>query len=111
MSYGLAEAGADPEVLRQVISVSSGNSALFEARVRDFLLKDSFEPGFLLDLKKKDVGIGVTMAKAKNVPIPLGAVAYQTYAAARSLGAGKLDFSAVCKVIETLTRVKIGTSK
>jgi len=52
MSYGLAEAGADPEVLRQVISVSSGNSALFEARVRDFLLKDSFEPGFLLDLKK-----------------------------------------------------------
>jgi 3-hydroxyisobutyrate dehydrogenase-like beta-hydroxyacid dehydrogenase len=46
-----------------------------------------------------------------NVPIPLGAVAYQMYAAASSLGAGKLDFSAVCKVIETLTRVKIGTSK
>ncbi len=71
MSYGLAEAGADPEVLRQVISVSSGNSALFEARVRDFLLKDSFEPGFLLDLKKKDVGIGVTMGKARMFPYPL----------------------------------------
>lgn len=42
-------------------------------RLEEFCEKE--RPGFLLDSKKKDVGIEVTMAKAKNVPIPLGAVA------------------------------------
>lgn len=101
------KAGADPEMMNKVISVSSGNSALFQARVKDFMLKGNFEPGFFLDLKKKDVGIGISMAKAMSVPTPIGAVAYQMYAAASSLGAGKLDFSAVCKAIESLSGVKI----
>ena len=101
-------AGADPEVMRQVIGVSSGNSNLFQARVGDFLLKDAFEPGFMLDLMKKDMGIAVDLGKALDVPVPLGAAAYQMYAAASGLGAGQLDFSAVCRAIEQLTGVRIG---
>ncbi len=101
------KAGADPEVISEVISVSSGNSALFQARVKDYILKGNFEPGFFLDLKKKDFGIGISMAKAMSVPTPIGAAAYQMFAAASSLGAGKLDFSAVCKAIETLSGINI----
>lgn len=101
------KAGADPEVMRQVISVSSGNSSAFQARVADFVFKDDYAPGFMLDLMKKDIGIGVEMGRAMNVPVPLGAVAYQMYAAASSLGAGALDFSAVTKTIETLSDIKI----
>ena len=101
-------AGADPEVMQQVIGVSSGNSNLFQARVGDFLLKDAFEPGFMLDLMKKDMGIAVDLGKALDVPVPLGAAAYQMYAAASGLGAGELDFSAVCRAIEQLTGVRIG---
>jgi 3-hydroxyisobutyrate dehydrogenase-like beta-hydroxyacid dehydrogenase len=93
--------------MNQVISVSSGNSTLFQARVKDHILKGNFEPGFFLDLMKKDVGIGISMAKAMNVPTPIGAMAYQMFAAASNLGAGKLDFSAVCKAIETLSGLKI----
>ncbi|MDP6038134.1 MAG: NAD(P)-dependent oxidoreductase [Candidatus Latescibacteria bacterium] len=110
ISEGLAlgvKAGADPEVMRQVIGVSSGNSSLFQMRVADFLLKDEYAPGFMLDLMKKDMGIGVEMGRALNVPVPLGAAAYQMYAAASSLGAGDLDFSAVTKAIETMSGVKI----
>jgi 3-hydroxyisobutyrate dehydrogenase len=105
------KAGADPEVINQVVSVSSGNSALFQARVKDYILKGNFEPGFFLDLKKKDVGIGLSVAKAMSVPTPIGAAAYQMYAAASSLGAGKLDFSAVCKAIETLSGINIAEMK
>jgi 3-hydroxyisobutyrate dehydrogenase len=101
------KAGADPEVMRQVISVSSGNSSAFQARVADFLLKDEYSPGFMLDLMKKDIGIGVEMGRALNVPVPLGAATYQMYAAASSLGAGDLDFSAVSRAIETMSGVKI----
>ncbi|MFT5367013.1 MAG: 3-hydroxyisobutyrate dehydrogenase [Candidatus Latescibacterota bacterium] len=101
------KAGADPEVMRQVISVSTGNSRLFEARVADYLLTGDFTPGFMLDLMKKDIGIGVEMGRALNVPVPIGAAAYQMYAAASSLGAGAEDFSAVCRAIEKLTGVRL----
>ena len=103
-------AGADPEVMRQVIGVSSGNSNLFQLRVADFLLKDAFAPGFMLDLMKKDMGIAVDLGKALNVPVPIGAAAYQMYAAASSLGEGQSDFSAVCKAMERLTGIRIGRS-
>ena len=85
----------------RVISVSTGNSFALQQRGEDFILKDFFEPGFMLDLMKKDIGIAVDLAKALNVPAPLGTVAYQMFAMASRLGAGKLDYSAVCKAIET----------
>lgn len=100
-------AGADPEVMRQVISVSSANSTLFQIRVSDFLLADAFDPGFMLDLMKKDLAIGVDLGKALNVPMPIGAAVYQMYAAASGLGAGSLDFSAVCKAAEHLSGTRI----
>ncbi len=100
-------AGADPEVMRQVISVSSANSTLFQMRVSDFLLANSFEPGFMLDLMKKDLAIGVDLGKALNVPMPIGAATYQMYAAASGLGAGELDFSAVCRAAEHLSGTSI----
>jgi 3-hydroxyisobutyrate dehydrogenase len=103
-------AGADPEMMRQVIEVSSGNSTLFKNRAKDFILKDSFEPGFMLDLMKKDLGIGVDLGKALNVPVPIGAAAYQMYAAASGLGEGQQDFSAVCRAMARLTGVTIGKS-
>ena len=100
-------AGADPEVIRQVINVSSANSTLFQMRVSDFLLANSFEPGFMLDLMKKDLAIGVDLGKALNVPMPIGAATYQMYAAASGLGAGELDFSAVCRAAEHLSGTRI----
>ncbi len=103
------KAGADPEVMRQVISVSSGNSTLFQMRVADFLLEDRFDPGFMLDMMKKDVGLAVGLGKEMNVPVPIGAAAYQMYALASHLGAGSEDFSAVCRAAEHLTGIKIGS--
>lgn len=101
------KAGADPEVLRQVIGVSSGNSNLFQARVGDFMLKDQFQPGFMLDLMKKDVGLALEIGKALSVPMPVGAAAYQHYAAGTSMGVGRQDFSAVCKAVEKMAGAQI----
>ncbi len=101
------KAGADPEVLRQVIGVSSGNSNLFQARVGDFMLKDQFQPGFMLDLMKKDIGLALEIGKALSVPMPVGAAAYQHYAAGTSMGVGQQDFSAVCKAVEKMAEAQI----
>ena len=102
-----AKAGADPKVMRQVISVSSGNSALFQARVAGFLLEDHFQPGFMLDLMKKDVGLAMAMGKEMDIPMPLGSIAYELYAAASAMDLGTKDFSAVCKVLEKMARTHI----
>lgn len=104
------KAGADPKAMSAVIGVSSGNSTLFQIRANDFLLKDHYEPGFMLDLMKKDLGIGVDLGKALDIPVPIAAAAYQMYAAASTLGHGSDDFSAVSKAMEKLTDVKLGKS-
>ena len=104
-------AGADPEVMHQVISVSSGNSTLFQLRVADFLLQDNFEPGFMLDLMKKDMGLAVELGKELDVPMPIGAGAYQMFALASQLGAGKDDFSAVCRAAEHLSGIRLVASE
>jgi len=105
------KAGADPEIMRQVISVSSGNSTLFQMRVADFLIKGEFAPGFMLDLMKKDVGLAVGLGREMNLAMPIAAVAYQMFALASSLGAGSEDFSAVCKAAEHLTGATIKTQE
>jgi 3-hydroxyisobutyrate dehydrogenase-like beta-hydroxyacid dehydrogenase len=79
------KAGADPAAMSQVIGVISGNSTLFQIRANDFLLKDQYAPGFMLDLMKKDIGIGVDLGKAMDIPVP------------STLGHGRDDFSAVSK--------------
>ena len=104
------KAGAAPEVMEQVVGVSSGNSTLFQLRAKDYLLKDFFEPGFMLDLMKKDIGIGVDLGKALDIPVPISAVAYQMYATASALGHGQKDFSAVCKAMEQLTGISLSKS-
>jgi 3-hydroxyisobutyrate dehydrogenase len=101
------KAGADPEVMRQVIGVSSGNSNLFQARVGDYMLKDRFEPGFMLDLMKKDLGLALDIGRTLSVPMPVGAAAYQQYAAATSMGVGREDFAAVCKAVERMAGVEM----
>jgi len=101
------KAGADPKAMSQVIGVSSGNSALFQIRADDFLLKDQYAPGFMLDLMKKDIGIGVDLGKSMDIPVPIAAAAYQMYAAASTLGHGQDDFAAVSKAIEKLTGLNL----
>jgi len=104
------KAGADPKAMSSVIGVSSGNSTLFQIRANDFLLKDHYEPGFMLDLMKKDLGIGVDLGKPLDIPVPIAAAAYQMYAAASTLGHGSDDFSAVSKTLEKITGVNLGES-
>ena len=104
------KAGADPQAMSRVIGVSSGNSTLFQIRANEFLLKDQYEPGFMLDLMKKDIGIGVDLGKSMDIPVPIAAAAYQMYAAASTLGHGSQDFSAVSKAMEKLTGINLGTA-
>jgi len=106
--FALARAaGIDLEQLADVIAVSSGNSSLFEARGKKFVLADSYVPGFTTALMRKDVGLALEMGRQLNVPLPVAAAAYQLYTAALAAGLAEEDFAAVAKVAAQHAGVKL----
>ncbi|MGC3966898.1 MAG: NAD-binding protein [Pirellulales bacterium] len=105
-----AKAGADPAQMVDVLSVSSANSALLEARGKKFILADQFNPGFMLELMRKDMALAVSLAQECKVPTPVAAGALQQYTSAMNQGLEKSDFAAVTKLYELAAGVKIAAA-
>jgi 3-hydroxyisobutyrate dehydrogenase-like beta-hydroxyacid dehydrogenase len=98
--------GADPQVLYEVIKVSSGYSKMMDLRLPDFLLAGRFEPGFKLDLMKKDINLAVDSAQAAGVSLVLTAEAARIFAAASAAGLGGADFSAAAQFLAEMAGVR-----
>ena len=103
-------AGADPKVLHQVISRSSGDCWVIRTRppypglVEHAPVEDGWAPGFMTDLMLKDVGLALSLARGVGASSLLGAIAQQLYGAASAAGHGRQDFSAVDFVVRALSR-------
>jgi 3-hydroxyisobutyrate dehydrogenase len=101
--------GADPRVMFDVISQSSGScwSLLkvcpIEGVLPDAPVNNDFAPGFMVDLMRKDLGLAMSAAKGVQAPATLAAVAHEMYGAASNLGHGRRDMSAVIKAVEALS--------
>ncbi len=100
--------GANPATLFEVIKESSGYSKMMDLRLPGFLLDGSFEPGFKLDLMKKDVNLAIDSARAEGVPLFVTAAVAQVFAAASAAGEGDADFSAAARFVADLAKVKLG---
>lgn len=98
--------GADPSTLYNVIRESSGYSRMMDLRLRDFLLQGSFQPGFKLDLMKKDVNLALASARSQGVPLLLSSIVSQIFAAASGAGLGGEDFSAAAQFLADLANVQ-----
>jgi 3-hydroxyisobutyrate dehydrogenase len=100
--------GADPKVLYDVISKSSGrcwahDNNLPVPGVTTSPADNEYAPGFMVDLMRKDLGLAVSAAKGVQAPAVLAAVAEQMYGSASNMGYGRLDMSAVIKAIQALS--------
>ena len=97
--------GADPQVMFDVISKASGNCWVLQTRfpepgvVPDSPASQDFAPGFMADLMHKDLGLALAAAAQEKLPLTATAVAREMYAAASRQGWGRLDFSAVSKLL------------
>jgi 3-hydroxyisobutyrate dehydrogenase-like beta-hydroxyacid dehydrogenase len=103
--------GASPETLYAVVKESSGYSRMMDARLPNYLLAGSFQPGFKLDLMKKDVNLGLESARAQGVPLLLASTAAQVFAAASAAGQGGLDFAAAAQFLADLAGVKLSQAQ
>ena len=103
--------GADPHTLYEVIKTSSGYSKMMDLRLPGFLLEGAFQPGFRLDLMKKDVNLAIDSGQALNVPLLLTSAAGQLFSAASAAGCGADDFSAAARYVGELAGVRFSAKR
>jgi 3-hydroxyisobutyrate dehydrogenase len=100
------KAGLDPQMIYDVVRVSTGASAAWELRVPR-ILNDDFEPGGTIDISYKDQELETAFAKRLGVPLLLASVTQQVYQMARARGLNKQDGAAIVKVFEQMAGVTV----
>ena len=91
------KAGLSMETIVEVVGTSSGNTWVLQNHFPNTVLKNQHEPGFMLDLMYKDVGLALALADDVGVPVPVAGLARQVYQSGRAAGLGRKDFSAIWK--------------
>ena len=106
-AFRIGEAfGVDPQVLTSVIAKSSGATWVMENMhpvpgiVETAASSRQYAPGFMTDLMAKDLGLAVSAAREKRVPVVVAPAAQQLYRLASSHGLGREDFSSVYKFLK-----------
>jgi 2-hydroxy-3-oxopropionate reductase len=102
-----AKSGVDPDKIVQVLSGGLAASRVLELKGAS-MIAHNFEPGFRIDLHRKDLGIALAAARASAVPVPASSVVSQLFEALSAAGKGDLDHSALVTVYEELARFNIG---
>jgi 3-hydroxyisobutyrate dehydrogenase-like beta-hydroxyacid dehydrogenase len=103
------KAGIDLAVMHEVLSTSAGSSVMFTRNVPDFLMKESYEPGFALRLLVKDLDLVSQMGKEFEIPLMMPNLALQMFRNAVQAGLGDKDMSAaVIPLLEAASRVGEG---
>jgi len=100
------KAGVDPEIMMNVIQGGSGRCWAVENRMPE-ILKGNFQPGFTIDLHKKDVSLAVDMARELNLPLYATSLVFELFKQAQAGGKGMLDNGAMITLYEDINDVKV----
>lgn len=100
------KAGADPQMMLDVLSTSFGGSAMLNRAV-PLLLARNFRAGTPVNLILKDLGLIGEVAASQEVRLLLGGLAQQVFMEARAAGLGEEDMVAIVKPLEALAHVSV----
>lgn len=101
-----AKAGVDPARVLEVLGGGLANSRVLELRGPG-MIEGQFNPGFRIDLHRKDLNNILSTARAQGSPALVTAVVSQLFDAASAAGRGQLDHSGLLTVIEDLAGIKV----
>jgi 2-hydroxy-3-oxopropionate reductase len=93
--------GVDPEKVAKVLGGGLAASRVLEMRGQT-MIERQFEPGFRVNLHRKDLGIALSAGKETGSPLPVTALVSQLYDSVAAAGGGSLDHSALITVFERL---------
>ncbi len=103
------KSGVDMHKLYEVITHATGDCVAVRTRlpvpgvVPESPASHNWEPGFMTDLMAKDLDLALGYAANAGVPLATTATARQMLTAAQSAGYGREDFSAVAKVVLSMS--------
>lgn len=99
--------GLDPTAMTHVLNESTGMSWVSQTHIHQRVISRTFDDPFKLELMLKDVGIGMELARATEVPAPMSALGYQLWCAA-SLAAGPgVSVSELVRWVEKVAATEI----
>jgi 2-hydroxy-3-oxopropionate reductase len=98
----LEASGVDGERGLEVLAGGLAGNRILDLKASSMLGRE-FAPGFRIDLHHKDMGIALSAARAAGVALPVTGLVAQLVSAARAMGHGSLDHSALLKVVEELS--------
>jgi 3-hydroxyisobutyrate dehydrogenase-like beta-hydroxyacid dehydrogenase len=102
--------GIHPQVLWEIISVSTGNNWCMQ-QYPNTTFKGNFEPGFRVGLAYKDIGLALDLGKEYAVPLPVGLAVQQDLNDTMTAGFADKGVDAVILPLEKATGVTVRLSE
>jgi 3-hydroxyisobutyrate dehydrogenase len=99
--------GLDPEVMTDVLNVSTGMSWISQTHIKQRIISRKFDDPFRLDLMVKDIGIAMGLAGDKGLPLPLSALGQHLWKAAERYSGKGGSISNMVKWVEHVTGTEI----
>ncbi|AOK29538.1 MULTISPECIES: 2-hydroxy-3-oxopropionate reductase [Burkholderia] len=101
-----ARSGADPERVRRALMGGFASSRILELH-GERMTKRTFEPGFRIDLHRKDLNLALDGARRLGIALPHTASAQQLFNVCAAHGGGGWDHSAIVRALEIMSNHEI----
>jgi 2-hydroxy-3-oxopropionate reductase len=101
-----AKAGVEPAKILEVLGGGLAASRVMELRGAS-MLERNFQPGFRVDLHRKDLRIALATGREQQVPLLTTALVAQLYEALAAGGRGDLDHSALLLLLEDMAQARV----
>jgi len=101
--------GLDVNLAVEVMRETTAGRGHMNATYPDQVLSGNIEPGFMIDLAHKDLGLALETTAELHTPAFLGAAARQAYSIAQSKGQGKNDWTGIYITLQQLAGLDTST--
>ena len=101
-----ARNGLDPKVLSEIMLASSGRNWSLEVYnpypevMESAPASNDYQPGFMVDLMVKDLGLAMEIARHCDVDNAMGQLASTLYSQHQEAGNGQRDFSSILQKLQ-----------
>ena len=95
--------GLDIDMAIEVMNETTAGRGHMKATYPNQVLSGNIDPGFMIDLAHKDLGLALETTAKLRTPAFLGAAARQAYTIAQSKGKGRKDWTAIYSILLELS--------
>lgn len=96
-------AGLDRDTVIRVLMGTTAGQGHLGTTYPVKVLADDLEPGFMVDLALKDLGLALRMTAEHDSPDMMGSAALPVYETAHHQGLGRLDWTVIYEMVRTRT--------